>query len=390
MTGCAPDSNPDAAVRSNRYQRWSDHYSRIVSIADIVRGSLMNIESSAAPRAVAAMSALLGLLCFGPPAHAADSAGERLYVSDESGGNVVVVDPVAAKVIATIAVGRRPRGIVISADATRLYVALSGSPNGGPNVDESKLPPPDRRFDGIGVVDLQSHKLINTFPSNADPETFAISHDGKILYTSNEDTGMLSALDLGSGTIRAAVTVGSEPEGVAVSQDDRIVYTACETSNEVYAVDTRTMKVVATIATTARPRSVLLSTRSHTGYVTDEYGGSITVFSTDNYKVLKTIPLGDPKLVRPMGVVASADGRLLYVTTGRAGALLEIDPAAGRILRTIDGVGKRPWGVALSRDGRKAYTANGPAGDISVVDLASGQVENRIAVGGSPWGIVSH
>jgi YVTN family beta-propeller protein len=176
---------------------------------------------------------------------------------------------------------------------------------------------------------------------------------------------------------------------VAVSQDDRIAYTACETSNRVDAVDTRSMKVLASIPTLPRPRAVLLSMRNHIGYVTDEFGASITVFNTDDYKVIRTISLGDPKLVRPMGVVASADGRLLYVTTGRAGTLLEIDPDAGRILRTMTDIGKRPWGVALSRDGRKAYTANGPGGDISVVDLASGRVENRITVGGSPWGIVS-
>jgi YVTN family beta-propeller protein len=35
------------------------------------------------------------------------------------------------------------------------------------------------------------------------------------------------------------------------------------------------------------------------------------------------------------------------------------------------------------------YTANGPAGDVSVVDIASGRVQQRIAVGGSPWGIVA-
>lgn len=350
----------------------------------------MNIVSSGA-RGANAAAALVALWCLlgACPLPASEGAGERLYVSDESGGNVVVVDPVASKVVTTIAVGRRPRGIAVSADATRLYVALSGSPSGGPNVDESKLPPPDRRFDGIGVVNLQSHKLINTFPSNADPETFAISHDGKTLYTSNEDSGMLSAIDLVKGSVRAAVTVGTEPEGVAVSQDDRTVYTACETSNQVYVIDTRTMKVLASIPTAPRPRSVLLSLKNHTGYVTDEFGGSITVFSTETYKVLKTIPLGDPKLVRPMGVAASADGRLLYVTTGRAGTLLEVDADSGQILRTIEGVGKRPWGVTLSRDGRKAYTANGPGGDISVVDLASGGVESRIAVGGSPWGIVS-
>jgi YVTN family beta-propeller protein len=348
----------------------------------------MNIQSPAARRRAAAAAMLLGLACFAA-VPAANSGDERLYVSDESGGNVAVVDPAAGAVIATIPVGRRPRGIAVSADGTRLYVALSGSPNGGPNVDESKLPPPDRRFDGIGVVDLRSHKLITTFPSNADPETFAISHDGKTLYASNEDTGMLSAIDLVTGTVRASTSVGSEPEGVAVSRDDRIVYAACETSNAVYVVDTATMKSIATIPTAPRPRSVLLSTRDHTGYVTDEFGGAITVFSTDNYKVLRTIPAGDPNTVRPMGVVASRDGRLLYVTTGRAGTLLEIDPAAGRVMRTIADVGKRPWGVALSRDGSKVYTANGPAGDVSVVDIASGRVQQRIAVGGSPWGIVA-
>ena len=87
---------------------------------------------------------------------------------------------------------------------------------------------------------------------------------------------------------------------------------------------------------------------------------------------MKTISLGDPQVVRPMGI-ASADGKLLYVTTGRFGALLEIDPEAGRIVRTIPKIGQRPWGVALSRDGQKAYTANGPSGDISIVDLKSGQ-----------------
>ena len=87
--------------------------------------------------------------------------------------------------------------------------------------------------------------------------------------------------------------------------------------------------------------------------------------------------------------IASPNGRRLYVTTGRFGALLEVDADSGSILKTVDKVGQRPWGVALSRDGSRAYTANGPSGDISVVDLKSGRVAAKIAVGGSPWGIVA-
>lgn len=333
---------------------------------------------------------VLALLMLVGHARAADGGRppERLYVSDERGGNVVIIDPQDARVVARIAVGKRPRGIQLSLDHQKVYVALSGSPMGGPNVDESKLPPPDRRYDGIGVVDLKAQKLVNTYPSGADPETFALSHDGKILYVSNEDTGQLSAIDLVKGALRATVTVGSEPEGVAVSRDDRLVYVACETANAVYVVDARSMRVLANIPTEKRPRAIFLASHARRGYATDEFGAALTVFSTEDYKVVKTLALGDPKVVRPMGI-ASTDGRRLYVTTGRFGALLEVDAESGQILRTIAQVGQRPWGVALSRDGTKAYTANGPSGDVSVIDLKSGHVDARIAVGGSPWGVVA-
>jgi YVTN family beta-propeller protein len=316
------------------------------------------------------------------------SGSERLYVSDETGGNVVIVDPQQESVVARIAVGKRPRGIQVSPDHKRVYVALSGSPIGGPNVDESKLPPPDRRYDGIGVVDLASQKLINTYQSGADPETFALSHDGKVLYVSNEDVGQLSAVDLTTGKVRATVTVGSEPEGVAVSPDDRTVYVTCETANSIYVINAHSMKVLAQIPTGKRPRAIFLASPTHRGYATDEFGAALTVFDTNDFKPVKTIALGDPSVVRPMGI-ASTDGRKLYVTTGRYGALLEVDAEAARILRTVDKVGQRPWGVALSHDGSRAYTANGPSGDVSVIDIKSGRIDARIAVGGSPWGIVA-
>jgi YVTN family beta-propeller protein len=341
----------------------------------------------AMPPAAAAL-AVASVLLGSSLAPGVVAAAERLYVSDETGGNVVIVDPGEQRVVARIAVGKRPRGIQISPDHTKVYVALSGSPIGGPNVDESKLPPPDRRYDGIGVVDLASQKLIHTYQSGADPETFALSHDGKVLYVSNEDVGQMSAVDLTTGKVRATVAVGAEPEGVAVSDDDRVVYVTCETSNSIYVVDAHSMKVLAQIPTGKRPRAIYLASQTHRGYATDEFAAALTVFDTHDFKVVTTIGLGDPGVVRPMGI-ASTDGRKLYVTTGRFGALLEVDPQAAQVVRTVEKVGQRPWGLALSRDGLKAYTANGPSGDVSVIDVPSGRVEARIEVGGSPWGIVS-
>ena len=87
-----------------------------------------------------------------------------VYVTNETGGDLSVIDAATNMVVATIPLGKRPRGVVASPDRTLLYVALSGSPIGGPNVDESKLPPPDRTADGIGVVDVRQRKLVKVLP----------------------------------------------------------------------------------------------------------------------------------------------------------------------------------------------------------------------------------
>jgi YVTN family beta-propeller protein len=336
-------------------------------------------------------AATLLALVLRTDAMAADpGAGGKLYVSDERGGTVVVVDATSGDVLSRIAVGKRPRGLALSPDGARLYMALSGSAIAGPGVDESKLPPPDRRADGIGVIDIATSRLIATFESGPDPETFAVSPDGKTLYVSNEDTGRLSAVDTVSGKIRASAAVGIEPEGVSVRPDGKVVYVTCEGDSTVHAMDATTLATLATIPTKPRPRAIAFSRDGKRGMSTDEIGMGLTVFDTTTHAVLDTVSLasaGNP-LIRPMGIVASPDGRSIYVTTGRGGSLLEVDLAGRSVRRTIAAVGQRPWGLALSTDGRKAFTANGPSGDISIIDLDRGVVEKRIKVGDSPWGIV--
>src|SRR6187402_3304028 len=88
------------------------------------------------------------LSCFGVGACHKKPDPKLLYASAEASGEVVVVDPAFATVLARIPVGKRPRGLKVSRDGRYLYVALSGSPRGGPNVDESTLPAADRSADG--------------------------------------------------------------------------------------------------------------------------------------------------------------------------------------------------------------------------------------------------
>ena len=66
-------------------------------------------------------------------------------MTNETGGDITVIDVTSNSVIATIPLGKRPRGIALSPDGSTLYVALSGTPIGGPGVDEARCLPPTRK-----------------------------------------------------------------------------------------------------------------------------------------------------------------------------------------------------------------------------------------------------
>lgn len=312
------------------------------------------------------------------------SAG-LLYVSNETGGDISVVDVANQKVISTIAVGKRPRGVILSPDGTLLYVALSGSPIAGPGVDESKLPPADKSADGIGIVDLNEHKLLRVMPGGSDPEQLAVSHDGKLLFVANEDVAQASVLDSATGKVVTTVMVGEEPEGVNVRPDGKEVYVTSEGDNAVYVIDVAKPRLVKKIDVGPRPRSTTFSPDSSRAYVPSENGGEVRVIDTASHKELAVIKLNG-ELQRPMGGVVSPDGRTLYMTTGRGKTVAVIDTTTNQHVGSIE-VGERPWGIAISPDGTTLFTANGTSNDISIVDAATRAVKAKVKVGDRPWGV---
>jgi YVTN family beta-propeller protein len=318
------------------------------------------------------------------------AAKGRLYVSCEVGGFIGVIDPEAGTVLERIQVGKRPRGVRLSHDGKLLYVALSGSPRGGPGVDESTLPPADRAADGIGVVDLAAKKLQKSHPSGQDPECFDLSLDGKSIFISNEETAELSELDLSLAKVTRKVTVGGEPEGVTLHPSGKLVYVTSEADSRVHVVDAKTLTVAAHIQTGARPRSIAVSKDGKLVFITNELGSSLTVADGTTHAVTKTLdipPVSEGAPSRPMGLALSPDGKTLFVSNGRGGSVAIVDVASASLVRQIGDVGKRPWGIAVSADGKHVYTANGPSDDVSIVDVAAGKVVKRVAVGGSPWGL---
>jgi len=331
---------------------------------------------------------LLGWAALAGAAPAAPAA--QAFVSNEDEHTVSVLDTERGAVTATIPIGKRPRGLKLSRDGSRLYVAVSGLPKCPPSVPDEQCAKlaRDLSADGIAVLDTRQLKVLKVLQAGSDPEQFDLSRDGRRLYVSNEDSATASVVDIASGAVVARVPVGHEPEGVRVSPEGAWALITSETDNSVAFLDTHGLSITRTVPVGHRPRDLAFTADGHAAYVSGEFDASV-------YRI--SIPAGEPvqkvlqlrKEARPMAVLLDAARHRLYVSTGRGGtiAVVALKGASATLIKEIP-VGARPWGIALTPDGRHLYAANGPSNDVSVVDTASLAVVKTIPVGRSPWGVV--
>jgi len=232
------------------------------------------------------------------------SRAPRVFVTNERGGSVTVIDQRANRVVGSIPVGSRPRGVAWSHG--NLFVALTNQNTTRPGAVAAVAEIPGGRARA---------RDIRRFAGGTDPEGLAVSPDGKTVYVANEDAGAASIVDAASGRVLQELAVGIEPEGVAVSPDGRWVYVTAETSGTVTVIDAQTRAVAATVLVGQRPRSATFSPDGRHAYVTAELGGNVTLIDVPSHSVVRTVPLAQP--ARPCGVAVAPDGGTVYVATGR-------------------------------------------------------------------------
>jgi YVTN family beta-propeller protein len=82
-------------------------------------------------------------------------------------------------------------------------------------------------------------------------------------------------------------------------------------------------------------------------------------------------------------VVASGDGRSIYVACATAGSVLVFDAEATNVAATIP-VPASPTGLALSQDGTRLFvTCSAPESLVCVVDTAKRKIVRKLAAGHS-------
>ncbi len=203
--------------------------------------------------------------------------GRRAYVSGEPIGDSKPVGPTLGKqgdVVHVFAVNRRS-GHASELEPIAMPVLTGGTAQGHANQIIPGLSPPGptsgsaldwpeglavshdgstvavalNQADQVALINTRT-RAVRTVKVGAYPYGVVISKDGRTAWASSEYAGTVSAIDIATARVAAAIGVGgtlgdrnSHPEGMALSRDGRWLFVAVASHDLIAAIDTRTRRL---------------------------------------------------------------------------------------------------------------------------------------------------
>jgi YVTN family beta-propeller protein len=306
----------------------------------------------------------------------ASQAAPLAYITESGGSTVAVVDTATNGVVATIPVGRAPRGVAINIQGTRAYVANSGDGS-------------------VSVIDTAANHVVATIGGISGADAIVVNRAATRLYVTSTgpfSSGAVSVIDAGTNTVIAAIPVGVTPTGLALTPDGRRLYVANANSRSVSVIDTASLRVIATIATQSAPEALAADPSGTRVFVTrprsdDRVEGTVAVINVSTNTIVGSLTAG----IGPTGITLNQAGTRAYVSnqgnSSSAGNTVSvIDTASLAVIATV-GVGQFPYGVSVDVPGRRVYVVNSGSSTLSVIDTATNTVVATVPLGPGPTGI---
>ena len=241
----------------------------------------------------------------------------------------------------------------------------------------------------VSVIDSNSLEPLKTIPlALKGAHDMALTRDGRTLFVSNLLSGELAVLDTGTFTVMATLPTGNRCHSIALTNDEKQAWIVNIGENNISIIDVARLRILGTIPSVGKlPGHIRFSKDGRFAYITSQEDGQLVVIDTSNHQIIKRVPVGR----LPHYILASPDGRYLWgVDTGERHVYV-IDMTTNTRVTTID-VGPKPQHIAFGVRGMFgpfAYVAVEDANEIVVIDARPGELKvvDRIAVGNKPSGV---
>lgn len=293
------------------------------------------------------------------------------------------------------------------------------------------------------IAEMEAWLVENDKAANGGAASFDLGQTTGTVYSADEGSSTISAIDLGSGAVRGipvpvaphnvdltpdgrfllavgtpaaadhggeahghgdapgalvildphdlskaaiTVTLGAHPAHVVADAQGR-AFASLSGANEVAVVDLAAGEVIERIATGAYPHGLRLSPDGAELYVANVEDSSVSVIGTARLTEVARIPVG----AAPVQVGFTPAGDQVYVSLRDENRVAVIDPATRTVKARID-VGPKPIQMIATPDGRFVYVANQgsdatPNDTVSVIDTATNAVTKTITTGAGAHGV---
>lgn len=330
-------------------------------------------------------------------------AGAKLYVTNQSGASISVIDQNRFTVDTVIdltklgfSANAKPHHTAVERDGSFWYATLIG---------DGKVLKFDRSNRLVGQVSMETPGLIALDPVNDS------------LFVGRSMTAVNPPKSLGVikrstfALIEEQEIIIPRPHALVATRDGKWVHAASLAENRIASVETATGRVTLTTLPGV-PRSMVQFTVSPDGsrlVVGGELSNTVMVF--DLTKPPPYTPIAEFAVTgKPWDPVFSPDGKRAYFSQFADTTVVEIDVAAGKITRRIPGPFAQPYDMIMRADGKYLFVVNQNGGApkaahtghenmpgmstpvstngwLSVVNVATGAVEKTIPLGAGPTGM---
>jgi YVTN family beta-propeller protein len=292
----------------------------------------------------------------------------RVYVPNNGGDSLTVIDPVTYKVLGTTKVPHSPEHVVPSWDLRTLWV----------NSDQGNALTP---------IDPLTGKVGAPVPVD-DPYNLYFTPDGKYAMVMAEAKKQIVFRDPKTLAVQKTINVScSGINHVDFSPDGRYFIASCEFSGDLVKVDVEKQAVLGQLHLPAKhpmPQDVKISPDGRTWYVADMDSAGVWVLDGDAFTTPTLLPTGPGA----HGLYVSRDSKYLYISNRGEGSVSLLEFATGKLTAKwkIPGGGSPDMG-GLSPDGKVLWLSGRYNGEVYVISTVDGHLITKVKTGANPHGL---